>query len=524
MILNLKNVKYITKAVHSVIYKLSGVLAVVLLFCFSGCQETWDEHYTAKDPAVNKLLWDEIQLNDNFSLFTDYIIENELDTILTNNQQYTLFVPNNEAFESIPDTISINAFLLSHLIVPNIFSLRNIERITKFQTLSGKFALIEKMDSIFYFDGTGINNQSPVYLDGRYYELENFPFARLSFNEYFQDNLPAIYNHINSQVYDSLDKQQSTPIRIEDGKTIYDSVFINISPFENRYFPISQESRDEFATFLLFSQQQYDAALDYMASSLGGVFTSHEDIPLSWQESVLFPVIFDNGVFDNALTVEELFDPNLLNIRGEEVVLDPGSIDPESRIECSNGYIYNFYDFEVPDSLYMGEIRIEGEDLLDSIGQDKYAWLEDVVLSGEIFEPYEQTSSETSGGKYMVIPMGQNFSGEFAIEFTFPNIFPRRYRLEWRAIFRPSGTFKIFINDEEVGQYDSYKLRDPLLSVTGDIIFRPSDAGFNSVDFWVENITEYGDVKIRFEYIESGAYSVNGFNMDYVSLIPSPAQ
>lgn len=490
-----------------------------LLISFSGCEKTWDEHYNSSEPSVNKLLWDEIQLNDNFSTFSNFIKELELDTILTSNQQYTLFVPNNDAFSNISDT-AINSLLMNHLISSNLLSLRNIKSLTKLQTLSGKFAVIEKIDTSFYFDAVKIISQSPVYLDGRYYEVEEFPFAKLSFNEYFRDYLPVIYNYINAQVYDSLDKLQSTPIRIEDGKTIYDSVFITISPFENRYFPISKESREDFATFVLFSQQQYDGALDEMASKIGDVFTSHEDIPLSWQESVLFPVLFDNGVFANPLSVEQLSDPNLLNIRGEKVELDPTSIDPESRIECSNGYIYAFYDFQVPDSLYLGEVRIEGESLVDSIGSTKYAWNENVITGGEIFEPQATNTEQASGKKCLVVDMGRSFSGNFFVEVLFRNIFPGRHRLEWRANYRPSGLFKILVNDEELTQYDSYNLKSPLISVTGEI-FRPTSAGLNSVDFWVDNITEYGDVAVRFEYMGSGSSPIDGFFVDYLSLIPS---
>ncbi|MCK4922953.1 MAG: hypothetical protein KAS71_18020, partial [Bacteroidales bacterium] len=131
---------------------------------------------------------------------------------------------------------------------------------------------------------------------------------------------------------------------------------------------------------------------------------------------------------------------------------------------------------------------------------------------------------QASGNKYLVVSMGPSFTGEFSIEFTFPNIFPRRYRMEWRANYRPSGNYKIFVNDEEVGQYDTYNLRNPLISVGEEIIFRPSSGGFNSVDFWVENINDYGDVKVRFDFIESGAYAVDGFALDYLSLIPTPAQ
>jgi hypothetical protein len=43
----------------------------------------------------------------------------------------------------------------------------------------------------------------------------------------------------------------------------------------------------------------------------------------------------------------------------------------------------------------------------------------------------------------------------------------------------------------------------------------------NTVDFWVDNITRFGDVSVRFEYLGSGASKINGFFMDYLSLIPS---
>lgn len=521
MIRHLNTILFSRHNARAILRCLFLVFPAIVIISLSGCQETWDEHYSAMEPSVNKLLWDEIQMNADFSIFADYIKEKELDTILTSNQQYTLFVPNNDAFNNISDTTEINSLLLNHLISPNLFSLRNVKELTKLQTLSGKFALIEKTDTSFYFDAAKIIRQSPVYLDGRYYEVEEFPFAKPSFNEYFRDYLPVIYHYINAQEYDSLDKKLSTPIRIEDGKTIYDSVFVTINPFEDRYFPISMESREEFATFILFNQDQYDAALDVMASKIGDVFTSHEDIPLSWQEAVLFPVIFENGVFDNALSVGQLSDPNLLNIRGEQVVLDPSTINPESRIECSNGYIYEFYDFQVPDSLYLGEVRIEGESLVDSIGNSKYAWIEDVVLEGEIFEPSRTYSEQASGGECLVVPMDRSFSGNYSIEITFRNIFPGRHRLEWRANYRPSGVFKIFVNDEELAQYDTNELKDPLISVAGKIN-RPTSSGFNTIDFWVENIQAFGDVKIRFEYVESGASPVNGFFIDYLSLIPSP--
>jgi hypothetical protein len=45
--------------------------------------------------------------------------------------------------------------------------------------------------------------------------------------------------------------------------------------------------------------------------------------------------------------------------------------------------------------------------------------------------------------------------------------------------------------------------------------------GFNRKDFWVENLTEFGDVTIRFEYLGPGSQENNGLNIDYVKLIPA---
>lgn len=500
----------------------TSVLIVAVILLLSGCQEDWDKHYTPADQSVNELMWDRIQLNENYSLFVNYIEDNNLDTLLKSNQQYTLFIPDNNAFKNIPDTTEINSFLLNYLISPNVVSMRNVKTMKKLQTLSGKFALIEHYASEYYFDNAQITYQSPLFLDGRYYELIEFPFAEPNFKEYFSKNLPFLDNYISSQSYDSLDKKQSTPIGFdENGNTIYDSVFIRVNPFAESYFPIDEESRNNFATFILFDQDQYNAALDEMAGKIGGVYDSHDDIPLVWQESILFPIILDNGLFENALTFEQLADPNLLNIQGEKVVLDISQIDPQSRITCSNGYIYEFYDFQVPDSLYLGEVKIEGEDLVDSIGREKYAWKESVKLEGEIVEPIKTTSEQASGNETVVVNLGRSFSGNYSVEMAFQNIFPGRHRFEWRANYRPSGVYNIYINDELFRTIDTYNLRNPLISVTGEI-FRPTSSGFNKIDFYVENLTEFGEVKVRFEFVESGIFSTDGFNMDYISLIPEP--
>jgi len=498
------------------------LFSLTIILINNGCIKEWDGHYNPTDTVFNQKIWDNIQEQEDFSIFTDLIIRNKLDSLLKNNQQYTLFIPGNAAFENIPDSIKIDHFILSHLISPTIFNLRNIKNYKKLQTVAGKFAHIEMVGSHYFFEEKEIVNSSPLFLNGRYYEVNELPIAKPNLKEYLKDYLPVIYEYINNQAYDSLDKAASTPISFDnEGNTIYDSVFISINPFENKYYQISKESRMNFATLVLFTQQDYNTALNEMAVNMGGIFKSFEDIPLKWQESVLIPILLDNGIFNGMLSIEELTEPNLLNINGETVDLDVHKIDPESRILCSNGIVYHQRDFKVDESLYRAEIRKEGESLLDSVGQDKYSWKESVQLDGKIVEPALSFSSQASNGKAVIIGLGRSFSGEFSIEFSIKNILPGRHRLQWRANYRPSGIFIIYINDEPIGEFDTFNLRYSIPSITGEV-FRPSSAGFNSVDFWVNNITEYGDVKVKFEFKESGISTDNGMNIDYVSLIPDP--
>ena len=92
-------------------------------------------------------------------------------------------------------------------------------------------------------------------------------------------------------------------------------------------------------------------------------------------------------MFNNRLPYEEFLRDTLKSITGDSVVIDHENIDPNSQFLCSNGFIYTYQDFWVPDTLYRGEIRMEGENLLDSIGADIWAWNDSVNVTGYPLDP-----------------------------------------------------------------------------------------------------------------------------------------
>ena len=152
-----------------------------------------------------------------------------------------------------------------------------------------------------------------------------------------------------------------------------------------------------------------------------------------------------------------------------------------------------------------------------------------MTASGLVVSPEKKYANEASGNAMVDVTFGTNYSGEYTLEFNFNNVFPMKYRFEWRANYRPSGRYSVYVNDQLVqlqdkygdsrDVFDTYLLQSSIISVSGDR-FIP-DNGYNSTDAWVEEITEFGSVKIRLEYIDSGEGKINGFNIDYVALIPA---
>lgn len=483
-------------------------------------KDDWEDHYLNYDEKIDMKLWDAVKLESRFSKFVEWIEKNELDTLFDSGLSYTLFIPNNTAIQSYKDTTGYpEGKVLSNHISQTVFLTSNINLNRKLQTLSGKFVLIERTSDGFDFDGHSIIYDSPLYLDGKIYEISEVAFPRPNLYEF-----TSLYSSIIKQYIDGtdsvyLDKNKSKPIGFDKfGNTIYDSIFGNVNRFERDFFPVSQEFRDKTATFVLFTQLQYDEALNEMAQNLGPGFISKDDIPEKWQFEVLLPNMMAKSLFNKVLDYSALKD-TMVSVTGDTVMIDPDNIDPTSKFLCSNGQIYTYVDFTVPENLYKGSIQIEGEDLVDSIGAGRYAWKENVTVTGLVAEPSKQLATQASEKSIVIVSFPRNYSGSYIVEFFFTNVFPMKYRLEWRANYRPSGIFAVYIDDFKLGEFDTYSLRSSIISVTGQR-FVPVE-GFNKKDWWVENLEDFGDVKIRFEYLGPGSQSTNGFNIDYIALIPA---
>ena len=505
------------------------VLLWICMLVLSSCNPPWQDHYGNQEEQVDIELWDAISQEPRYATFVEKMEAAGLDSIFHEGLVHTLFVPTNEAFETLPDSGYELKTLLQYHILPTLFMDKSVTTWRKLQTYSGKYMLIEKQFGGYFADGIPMEAGSPLYLDGKYYELPRVVVPKPSLYELTAQYSPILRDYIDSKDSIFLDRSLSTPVGFdEQGRTIYDSVFGVVNLFEEEFFPISQEFRDENATFILFSQEQYEQALDDMAQRLGGDMTGHEDIPFKWQNDVLLPEVTSSAMFEGILSYSDLQVGKIRSITGDTVFVEAENIDPDSRLICSNGVSYLYDQFSIHDTLFRGTETREGESMIYEIGAGKYAWKEDIVVTGAVVSPDWLNADAASEGALVNVNLGREFDGEYIMEFTFKNLFPMRYRLEWRANSRPSGVFAVYVNDQVLEysdkfgniytEFDTNDLKQSIISVTGERFL--SEEGFNIRDYWVEHLTSYGDVTVRFEFLGSGDNATDGFNIDYIKLIP----
>ena len=503
---------------------LTGIASVLLL---TGCDKYWDEHYDTIPETVDQNVWEAVQNENNLSLFVQYVKGLNYDTLFLTDNPFTLFVPDNEAFTQMLDTAHVTSSVLDYHISMHYIQSGNIHGKRKIQTLAEKFALFNNTGSGFFFDDIPISFESPLYLNGKYFILEEVAFARPNIYEFYAKNNPVLKTYIDDLDSVIIDKEKSRPIGFDEyGNTIYDTVSEIYNKFEADYFPVRKEFRNKTATIVFPKEEDYNAALTEMAVSLQTPNLDYKDIPLEWQYEVLIPFLLIKGVFENMVEESEFINPwpsdtfKLKNILGDSIVID---YQPVEKTICSNGYTYNYDEFHIPDTLFTGSVKMEGESLIEETGINKFVWNKGVKDSSDVsFLPIQTYINTASNDSILIVNFTSGYTGYYSLDFNVKKLLPRKYLMVVGTHMDVGGIYEVYVNDELVTTIDyySYVLSKGLYwSVTGQRI-KP-EGSYNIFDCWVESIYEYNKARIRFEYKEPGKVRMNGLVIDYVEFFPA---
>lgn len=511
----------------------SKIIITLLVFIFSifGCTENWDEHFDKPRETVNINVWDAVKNRPDLSSFVNLMVKYKLDSIFQSDITYTLFVPDNGAIDLLTKLEGIDdETILNYNICQNFIQPIDVQGKIKLQTFAGKYSTFEKANGTSLYDGITLNYQSPLYLNGNFFIMSKVALPKLNLYEYYEKNNPYLTSYIDTKDSVILDKVKSRAIGFDaNGNTVYDTVSIKVNLVDSLYFPVSKEFRTRTATFAFPRIANYENALTTMAQQLGGNFHDYKDIPTKWQENILIPYLLNHGTFMNILELSDFKSINVItkhkkynmvNIRGDSVLVN---YTPTDQYLCSNGVSYEYANFVIPDSLFSGSAKFEGEWLARPTGANKYIWRNNVIVnSTSSFAVVNQNVIGQSNDSILTVNFTKGYTGTFNLQFNARNIFPRKYRMVVKTNMDYGGIYDIYVNDIRVktfNYYDYKKTGGLIKSVTGEY-FIPSGR-YNKFDCYVDNITEYGSPSIRFEY-KGPSISIlnNGLVIDYIEFIP----
>lgn len=513
-----------------------GILFIALIFLAIGCKtDNWDEHYNNQPETINMNVWEAIKAKSELSRFVELMVKYKYDSLFLTNDTYTLFAPDNAAFEKyvqtqVKDTTLLNYHISRHFVQPV-----DIQGKRKLQTLAEKFSTFENLNGKQMYDGIAMKFESPLYINGKFFIMGDVALPKLNLYEYFTSNNIILKNYIDHQDSTILDMEKSRPIGFDEkGNTVYDSVSIKVNKFEMEYFPVTEEFRSWTATMVYPRKLNYENGLTVMAQKLGGTFKDFNDIPVKWQEDILIPHLLKHGTFLNMLEPSE-FKPfsiitkkkrfNMMNIRGDSIVVN---YIPTNPYLCSNGITYDYTNFVIPDSLFMGAEKYEGEWLARPTGADKYTWRKNVSVTSSSFDVANNYIKGMSNDSILVVNFSKGYAGVYNLQFNVRNLFPRKYRMVITTHMDIGGLYNIYVNNIQVKRnpndvvsfdyYDYVRSRGLIKSVTG-ATFVPVGR-YNKFDFYVDHITDYGRPTIRFEYKGPGNAPNNGLVIDVIEFIP----
>lgn len=526
-----------------------GILTAVLLVSLFGCSEkNWDDHYNAPPATININVWKAIKDKSELSKFAALVEKYKLDTLFDGNNTFTLFIPDNTAIDKVLKADTIGVRDLSYLISKHFVESVDVQGKRKVQTLHFKYATFENVGGKFLFDGLPLNFESPLYSNGKFFVMSEMAIPKPNLYEYFTKNVPALKAFIDSKDSLIIDPKSIAIGFDSKGRTIYDTISIKYNTFESGvlnaagtaytskpWFPVSKEYRKSTATFVYPKLEKYQNALTAMAHKLGGNYVDYKSIPIAWQKDVLIPFLLKHGTFLNMLEANEIKDTSSLkfhkkytmkNIRNDSVIVSYKAVDP---FLCSNGIAYDYEKFSVPDTLYSGNSKFEGEWLAVKSGAGTYKWRKGVTVNPTPFVPYINLYKGASNDSVLTVTFTKGYKGAYTLQFKTRNLFPRRYRMVIYTNMDIGGTYDITVNGLVVRTFDYYdfvRARGIISSVEPGKKFSPTGR-YNRFDCYVDNITDYGKATIGFVYKgpASGALlgtNVPGLAIDDIEFIPAP--
>lgn len=491
------------------------IIALIVFTTLVSCKDDWDDHYEQIDVRLESDILTALSKDADYSSFLTYLKETHTDSLLMASQSYTVWAPNNEAFELIPTEVlndpEMLKLLMENHIGRNTYTSESFEDIVLVKMFNGKYLDFRKTGGSITFGGVETLESDILTSNGVIHKIKNTIPVRDNIWSYLTDNetlFPYQISYLEQFNQIAFDEDASTPISTNTlGQTVYDSVFKQ----SNSFFDVIGDLNDEEKRFSFIGLT--DEVYNKLYGNLEGYF-AHKV-----QDSTKLAV--DRVIFKNINF--SLIDPITLDgveidttTTGNEVVINP----PISTDEFSNGNVFSVNEYNLdPKEIFYKPSRYEIENTVRrEIGST-------VDLS------IQSNFKENASGRFtntislLNDPDSNNTNNFFQVEFT--NVYAAAYnvKVKFSPVANDDESTKVKF-ELEYNELDGTTVTEEIepiivapdeesdIQIGGDYVFNAF------VDESVENIYSVKlKVIVDVSNAELALYN-RRFGIDYVELVP----
>ncbi|MBQ9202161.1 MAG: fasciclin domain-containing protein [Bacteroidales bacterium] len=363
----------------SFIKSLSGLLLIAGL---SACSNpNWDEHYASHvDETLETTLLEAIEQEPSLSSFLTLLKETGQDKLLSYNQSFTIWAPNNNALSGITfdSDYDKKVFVLNH-ISRFPYTTSSIDNgYAKIRLLDRKRAAFTQVGSDFYFGENKLISKDISRKNGILHIIDGYvPYVR-NIWEFIQSTpgYDSIAQYLAGGEERYFSVEQSTLLTLVDGLAIYDSVFVE-NNYILSYYIGEIKNEDSIYTMIVPNNHAWTEIMDslmpynhvspYITQRLPNgkyVQTKRSDgLQDSIERDHVKSLIADRLCFYGSQTPERIQSATVL-----ELSADGGFItNPAEYFEgmkdtvASNGLVYMANRLHFPSSLWCSPFQEEAE-------------------------------------------------------------------------------------------------------------------------------------------------------------------
>jgi uncharacterized surface protein with fasciclin (FAS1) repeats len=496
-------------------------MTLVIMFASACENERWDNHYRQSDARLSVDLLERIKSDPDLSTFAGYLEQTGYDTVLAQNQAYTVWAPDNNAFSNYSGSTNLsNPEALSALIANHIsmFSYTSAHgaQDNLVKVLNNKYIkYINTGTSRTFADATVILDDI-LCSNGILHEIDAVAEVRPNIWGYLQNSseFPLMMTYLDQFNKVQFDPQSSVVIGQNSlGQPVYDSVFV----VANSYFDIVGDlnSEENRYSFMALTDEVYATAFDTIST-----YYSHPDtqVVVSNTEATIY-----NNLNFNEFTVAGITGDKITNTIGNSLEVNASTI--ETSMNLSNGklFILNDYTFDVRDLIYK-PIRYEVENtkrrFISNISELTIQKIYKTNASGLFTNKiaYIGDSLSYNVNNYFEVKFSEVLSADYDLYVKYSNIGNAR---------KTFITYDIFVTgiNEETGEISEsvYTIPEQIVNPDEDNRIKIGES-FNVPIYIDDNLNNSYYVKVRVQIAVSEAQSIlydQAVGIDYLELVPA---